>query len=87
MILSQVKSVSKQINRVKNFAVQLAEGNFKVQSLENRRSDELGAMGQSLNEMYGNNKDMISKISGHAKLLSDSSIERSVRIEELKKDL
>lgn len=86
VILSQVKSVSKQINRVKNFAVQLAEGNFKVQSLENRRSDELGAMGQSLNEMYGNNKDMISKISGHAKLLSDSSIELKRSVEELKKD-
>ena len=86
VILSQVKSVSRQINRVKNFAVQLAEGNFKVQSLENRRSDELGAMGQSLNEMYGNNKDMISKISGHAKLLSDSSIELKRSVEELKKD-
>lgn len=86
VILSQVKSVSKQINRVKNFAVQLAEGNFKVQSLETRRSDELGAMGQSLNEMYGNNKDMISKISGHAKLLSDSSIELKRSVEELKKD-
>lgn len=86
VILSQVKSVSRQINRVKNFAVQLAEGNFKVQSLESRRSDELGAMGQSLNEMYGNNKDMISKISGHAKLLSDSSIELKRSVEELKKD-
>ena len=86
VILSQVKSVSRQINRVKNFAVQLAEGNFKVQSLESRRSDELGAMGQSLNEMYGNNKDMISKISGHAKLLSDSSIELKRSVEELKRD-
>jgi len=86
VILSQVKSVSRQINRVKNFAVQLAEGNFKVQSLESRRSDELGAMGQSLNEMYGNNKDIISKISGHAKLLSDSSIELKRSVEELKKD-
>lgn len=75
VILSQVTVVSRQINRVKNFATQLAEGNFTVQSLDNKRSDELGAMGQSLNSMYGNNKDMIGRISGHAQLLNESSTE------------
>lgn len=75
VIMSQIATVSKQINRVKNFAKQLAEGNFTVKSLENKRKDELGAMGQSLNDMYGSNRDMISRISDHAQLLNDSSSE------------
>ncbi len=71
-ILIQVQAVSKQINRVKNFAGQLANGNFTIKQLSTKRSDELGAMGASLNEMYRNNKQIISKIANDAGVLSDS---------------
>ncbi len=71
-ILIQVQSVSRQINRVKDFAVQLADGNFTINSLNTKRKDELGAMGSSLNEMYDNNKNIISKIADHAGILMDA---------------
>lgn len=75
IIAVQIRNVSRQINRVKNFAKQLADGNFTVNTIENKRADELGMMGQSLNDMYGSNKNMIAKISDHAELLNNSSSE------------
>lgn len=83
VILKQVTEVTKQITSVKNFAVELAGGNFTVSQLKNKRADELGAMGNSLNEMYDNNKKMISKISLHADTLIDSSTELKTSASEL----
>lgn len=83
-ILSQVRKVALQINKVKNFAVQLAEGNFAIQSLDNKHKDELGAMGDSLNEMFSSNKDIIGKIAVHSQTMIKSSSQLKTSSNELK---
>ena len=85
-ILVQIKHVSSQINKVKNFAVQLAEGNFTIHNLDTRRRDELGAMGDSLNEMYGYNKDIIGKISRHSQTMIQASNALRDSSRQLKKE-
>lgn len=83
-ILSQVRSVAKQINKVKNFAGHLADGNFAVQSLESTRKDELGLMGDSLNEMFTNNQNIIRKIATHSRTMIHASSELKDSSNELK---
>lgn len=83
-ILIQITSVSGQIKRVKNFAGELAGGNFTVPSIDTRRKDELGEMGSSLNEMYDSNKKMVLMVTGHAHILTNSSMELKKASEKLK---
>jgi len=73
IILYQVSSISKSINKVKNFAGALADGDFTVDPLKVHTKDELGQMGDSLNKMYNNNKEVISGISVHAWDIDGSS--------------
>jgi len=56
IILYQVSSISKSINKVKTFAGALADGDFTVDPLSVHTQDELGQMGDSLNKMYLSNK-------------------------------
>ena len=83
-IFSQVRKVSAQINKVKNFAVQLAEGNFAIDSLDNKQKNELGAMGESLNEMFSSNKEIIGKIALHSQTMIKSSSQLKDSSQELK---
>ncbi len=83
-ILIQITSVSGQIKKVKNFAGELAGGNFTVPNIDTRRKDELGEMGSSLNEMYDSNKKMVLMVTGHAHILTDSSMELKKASEKLK---
>lgn len=62
----QVSSIAKSIQKVQVFAQTLASGDFTVDSLQVSTKDELGKMGDSLNEMFGNNRDIISNISDHS---------------------
>ena len=73
MILHQVSSISRSINKVKNFAGALADGDFTVEPLSVHTQDELGQMGDSLNRMYRNNKEVIKGISIHASDIDGSS--------------
>lgn len=83
-ILMQITTVSKQIKKVKNFAGELAGGNFTIPNISEKRKDELGEMSKSLNEMYDSNKGMVLAITGHASILSDSSAELKKASERLK---
>ncbi len=73
IILIFVMSISKSINSVKQFASVLASGDFTVEKINNKRGDELGAMSESLNNMFENNKDVITKISDGSVKVSETS--------------
>lgn len=83
-IFMQITAVSRQIKKVRNFAGELAGGNFTVPSISTKRKDELGEMGISLNEMYGSNKEMVLAITGHANILMTSSTQLKDASEKLK---
>ena len=73
IILIFVMSISKSINSVKQFASVLASGDFTVEKINNKRGDELGAMSESLNNMFESNKDVISKISDGSVKVTETS--------------
>jgi len=85
MILYQITAISKRINTVKNFAGDLAQGNFTINQLHIFKADELGQMGDSLNEMYGRNKEVIRNISTHALEIDDASDKLSDSAKEMLK--
>ncbi len=68
-----VMSISKSINNVKAFAGSLANGDFTVDKIVSKSGDELGQMSDSLNNMYENNRDVISKISDGSVQVSETS--------------
>ncbi|MGN0366550.1 MAG: methyl-accepting chemotaxis protein [Suilimivivens sp.] len=72
-VLIQVSSIAKSVQRVQAFASSLATGNFTIDPLTVKSVDELGLMGTSLNNMYGNNKEVIRNISEHADHITTSS--------------
>lgn len=72
-IAFQVSRIAKRLGKVKNFAVDLAGGDFTVDPLKITARDELGQMGTSLNDMFTNNKDVITNIKTNAYSIADSS--------------
>ena len=74
IIMFFVNSIAASLNKVKAFAVQLSEGNFRVNQLDSKGSDELGDMSRSLNHMYDSNKGVISKISEEAGRVNEASV-------------
>lgn len=83
IVVVQIRSIAKGIGRVKNFAGQLADGDFSVDPIEVRTVDELGLMSTSLNEMYDSNRDVISGIAKYAIDIDESSTRLSVAAAEL----
>lgn len=72
-ILIQVQKIAKNISKINEFAGSLALGDFTIDPVNIREKNELGTMGQSLNLMYQNNKEVIQHISDHAIIIDDSS--------------
>lgn len=68
-----ISDVSKKTIMVKNFTGELAKGNFTVEQMKVTSVDELGVMGNALNEMYRNNKSIISGIAGYATSIDESA--------------
>ncbi|WP_167959116.1 methyl-accepting chemotaxis protein [Anaerosporobacter faecicola] len=83
MVLVQIRGISKSVNRVKRFAGSLADRDFTVQEIHVKTKDELGLMGNSLNEMYASNKYVIKNIAEHADEINDSSINLNKSANEL----
>ena len=73
MVMFQVSSIAKNIRRVQAFAGSLSSGDFTIDSLKVTSEDELGSMGNSLNEMYSSNKEVIGNISRHAEEIYGAS--------------
>ena len=94
VIILNVRSISKGLNRVKEFAGSLAEGDFSVEPLQVKTQDELGVMGHSLNAMYDSNKQVICNIAEHATDIDDAStklhdaaLELSENFAEIRKNI
>lgn len=73
VILILVRSIAKSIGKVQDFAGSLAGGNFAVDQLQVQSKDELGVMGDALNQMYESNKDVLTNIRTHAVNIDDAS--------------
>ncbi|NTV78681.1 MAG: methyl-accepting chemotaxis protein [Clostridiales bacterium] len=72
-ILLQVRSISNSLGTVKTLAKSLAKGDFTVEPLQIHTQDEVGQMGESLNEMYDSNKNIIKEIEVHSAQMNTSS--------------
>jgi len=86
VVLIQLRSVSANLNKVKKFAVSLADGDFSIDLLEKKSDDELGEMSKSLNDMFESNKEVISDISSEALKISNSSAQLNTSASELLKE-
>ena len=75
--------LSKTMNKVKAFAMNLAKGDFTVDKIEAKGKDEIGMMSGSLNEMYENNRDVISRITTGSSNVNDSSMKMNQVATEL----
>lgn len=84
IIIRAIGGIAKSIQKVQNFAKNLAGGDFTIDSLDVLGKDEIAQMSESLNEMYGNNKHVIGSISEHAVEINDASEKLKVSAQELK---
>ncbi len=83
VVVLQVKSITKNLVHVKQFAELLAKGDFTTQKLDINREDEIGQMANSLNTMFENNSDVISNIKSGSDKVSDSANVLQVTSENL----
>ena len=72
-IVILASSIANVLNRIKDFAGELADGNFTVDRLDVKRNDEFGMVSDSLNRMYENNSEVIKNISRGSNDVSESS--------------
>ncbi|MCR4694546.1 MAG: methyl-accepting chemotaxis protein [Pseudobutyrivibrio sp.] len=73
IVVILIRAMSKGIIQVKNFAGNLASGDFTVEPMKVKRVDELGAMSESLNDMFKSNKEIIENIASKSKVIDDAS--------------
>ena len=71
------RSISKPINELVNMSERLATGDFmhEIQEKQKNRSDELGTLARSIDNMVNNMKDMISKVNRNANHVNEASYE------------
>lgn len=72
-IISQVQYLTKNIKKVNHFALGLANGDFTTANLDIRSKDELGQMGEALNKMMVENKQVIKTIAAGATQVTQAS--------------
>ncbi len=77
------RRIAKPLKGVTEFAGELATGNFTIEELPVKSSDEVGEVGRSLNEMYRNNKEIITNISEESGNINDAASTLSAMSEEL----
>ncbi|MBO5293617.1 MAG: methyl-accepting chemotaxis protein [Lachnospiraceae bacterium] len=82
-VLFQVRSIAKNLGRVRNFAGSLAQGDFTVQKLKAQSRDELGEMSASLNEMFESNRAVIGDIAEHSGKIKGASERLNSAAEQL----
>ena len=77
VIFLQAFSITKVLNKVKDFAASLAQGDFTVDKLDVNRKDEIEQMAQALNTMYESNSDVIRNIGDGSNRVAASSTQLS----------
>ena len=83
LIFFIARSIAKTIISVNAFALELAAGNFTIDKLRIKRTDELGDMSNALNDMYESNSTIISNISSESGNVNDSATTLSAMSQEL----
>ncbi|MBQ1901248.1 MAG: methyl-accepting chemotaxis protein [Lachnospiraceae bacterium] len=83
VVLLQVNSIAKAIYNVKTFAHKLAGGDFTITKIQSKRGDEIGQMSGTLNDMYENNKDIISRIAEGSNQINNASEQMTRAAQEL----
>ena len=83
IVIIFVRVLVKQINMIKGFSEKLSEGDFTISPLKLTTQNELGVMGDALNEMYKNNKGIIFRIADESNIISTSSNELRDKTSEL----
>lgn len=73
MLYLQISYMAKGMKIVEQFSSKLASGDFALKPIDINSSDEIGRMGESLNMMYHNNKEVITNINHYAINIGDSS--------------
>ncbi len=79
-------SIVKNVNSVKAFAGELAKGDFTIDQIKTRSSDELGQMSLSLNNMYESNKSVITQVSEESGRIDEASTNLGNMAEQLTND-
>ncbi|MCR5671025.1 MAG: methyl-accepting chemotaxis protein [Butyrivibrio sp.] len=86
IIVALALSIVKSVNSVKAFAGNLAKGDFTIDSIRAKSSDELGQMSLSLNNMYESNKSVISQVSEESGRIGQASSNLGSMAEQLTND-
>ncbi|MDY6317153.1 MAG: methyl-accepting chemotaxis protein [Oribacterium sp.] len=68
-----ISYITHTIKQVQKFSDHLANGDLTVKELKNKSHDELGSMAQALNNMFRQNRKMISSIADHSEKMFNSS--------------
>ncbi|MBO1690701.1 HAMP domain-containing protein, partial [Akkermansia sp. GGCC_0220] len=61
------------IKKVNSFALSLAEGDFTTEEIDIKTEDELGQMGDNLNKMLRENKQIIQSVADSSREISSES--------------
>lgn len=72
-IIKTVSYVTKNIKKVNSFALSLAEGDFTTEEIDIKTEDELGQMGDNLNKMLRENKQIIQSVADSSREISSES--------------
>ena len=72
-IIKTISYVTKNIKKVNSFALSLAEGDFTTEEIDIKTEDELGQMGDNLNKMLRENKQIIQSVADSSREISSES--------------
>ncbi len=86
IIIILALSIVKSVNSVKAFAGNLAKGDFTIENIRSKSSDELGQMSVSLNNMYESNKSVITQVSEESGRIGQASSNLGSMAEQLTND-
>jgi len=74
--------ISKPINQVVDNLKEVADGNLKVENIDNNSKDEIGALAQALNTTVGRLKSLVGEVMGSVEDISASAEEMSASSEQ-----
>ncbi|MBQ8138196.1 MAG: methyl-accepting chemotaxis protein [Lachnospiraceae bacterium] len=83
VIFLVINAITSQLAKVSAFAGVLASGDFTIDPLKVRSKDEVGKVGNALNDMYYNNKSIIQGIAKESRDINDASTTLGAMSEEL----
>lgn len=68
-----IKGLTGKLSKITDFAKNLADGDYTVDTIKVTDVDEIGALGNSLNDMYSSSKSIIKSIASHSESINTSA--------------